>query len=452
MDDLILNCSISVKKSNFNFYNLKLINTFNKNDNDILEIINSQLELYNNILNDCLIKTKCHNDSNYESLVNDLKTNLENEYINNIKSINSDFVNKIKKYETELLNKDLEIETLKKSYNSCYNNIKESIENQLNENYKNKDYIYEQRIISENIKFDELNKQIDNIVDIKSKSIKNEYDIILNNLKNEISSLRLKNLELENISSSACKIDKKFFDLENLVNSKFSNINKFFNNNDAIQSGELGETFIYDFLSNFLLLNTGSIQKVNGKSNAGDLLLDYNNLKCCIESKNHIASIRQENINRFINIDIKNPAYNSGIFVSFKSDYVNSSSIKNFDIKIVDNKPIIFIANLVKKPHELILAIKVIDFILHQKSYDNTNIQQCISFLNSHINSLEHLISINNLITKNVNDSNKRIKYSINEIEDLLNVSSTKSKYKCEICNLGFDKKTCFTKHNNICI
>ena len=450
MTELILNCSISITKNEFNFYNI-FLNNLSNGDNKLLDDINSQLQLYNNILNDCFIKTKCYNDFEYQTIINNLKTELDNKYNTSIEHIKLEYDSKCNSYKNELINKDLQIGALKESYNSCYSDIKQNIESSLIEQFKYKELLFQQQITNEKNKLLDLNTQLDSIVNIKSSAIKNEYNIIINNLQNDINILKSTNRDLIIHSNNSSQLDNKLFDLQNLMTSNFSIINKYFHNNDSTQSGELGESFIYDLLSDFLQLNTGSIQRVNGKSNAGDLFLIYNNLKCCIESKNHSASIRQDHINRFINTDILNPEYNSGIFISFKSDFVLSSSIKHFDIKIIHNKPIIFISNLIKKPHEIILAIKIIDFILYQQSFDNSNIQSYVSFLNSHIIILNQILSINNSLSKNILDSNNKLKFAISEIELLLNIKSSHPKYICDNCNAGFDKKIDFTKHSKVC-
>jgi hypothetical protein len=434
---------MSITKNESNFYKIILINLSN-NDNQLINEINNQLELYNNIINDCFIKTKCYNDSEYELLINNLKIELNNKFNTSIDSLKSE-------YNNDIINKDLQICSLKQAYNSCYADIKQNIECQLMEQFKYKEQLFKQQIIDEQNKYYELNNKLDLLVNIKADSIKNDYDIKINNLHNTIDQLKSKISDFNVNLNLVDKLDNKMFNLQNLITSNFSNINKYFHNNDSSHSGELGESFIYDFLSDFLQLNNGSIQKVNGKSNAGDLFLNYNHLKCCIESKNHSSSIRQDQINRFINSDVLHPDYNSGIFISFKSDFVLSSSIKHFDIKIIHNKPIIFISNLIKKPHEIILAIKVIDFILYQQTFDNSNIQAYISFLNSHINILNQLLSINNILNKNILDSNNKIISSISEIEILLNINSKKFKYFCQFCKLGFDKKNIFNKHLKLC-
>jgi hypothetical protein len=69
MDGLVLNCSIIIKKNEYNFYNI-ILNNLSNDDKTLVDSINNQLQLYNNILNDCFIKTKCFNDSEYEVISN----------------------------------------------------------------------------------------------------------------------------------------------------------------------------------------------------------------------------------------------------------------------------------------------------------------------------------------------------------------------------------------------
>lgn len=444
MTELILNCSIIIKKNEFKIYEI-LLNNLSNGDEILTNEINDQLKLSTIILNDCNIKVKCRNNSEYNNSIINLKAELNNEYIRSIEQLKLEYDNQLKSCKNDLLNSELKFNSLKLSYDSFYNEIKQNIESNLIEQFKYKENLLQQQIIDKQNKFDQL-------IDIKSNSIKNEYEIRLNNLQNDNNFLKSTINELNNKLSFTNQIDNKLSDFQHLISSSLNNINKHFNCADSSQSGEIGELFIYNYLSDSLKLNSGSIQRVNGKSHACDLLLVYNNLKCCIESKNHSAPIRQDSINRFLNIDLLNSEYNSGIFISLKSDFVFSSSIKHFDIRIVHNKPIIFLSNFIAKPFDIILAIKIIDFILYQQTFDNSNIQSYISFLNSHINILNQLLSINNSLSNNLADSNNKIKLAITDIERLLNIKSSQFKFICDKCNAGFDKKVPFNKHIKSCI
>lgn len=442
-----LNCDIFIEKKD-NYISNIFIKNLSNHDNHLQNEINNNFKLFYHLFNDCINKTQCFNNSKYK----------------------------------QLINKNEELEIFQKSYNNLYDNIKNNIESNIIKQYNIKESILQNQLECEKQKlntisdnFDlildqkinaikneyeiKLNNEINNnfqlqenlnsIVEIKTNAIKNDYEIIINNLKNDISILNANNNSINLFNFEIQKVDKQINNLENMINYNFSNLSKYFNNNDN-KAGELGENFIYDFLSNFLILNNGNLVKVNGKNNAGDLFLTYNNLKCCIESKNHSINIRQENINRFINVDMLNPNYNSGIFISFKSDFVNSSNIKHFDIKIMNNKPMIFLSNFVSNTHHIILAIKVLDFILHQSTYDN-NIECYISLLTSHLDLLNELFSTNNNINKQILDSNKKINDAIFKFNTILNMPSNKFKYKCTLCNFGTNNKKDLALHQKTC-
>lgn len=443
MSELILNCSIYIKKNEFEIYDI-LLNNLSNDDEILKNEINNQLKLSTKILNDCNIKVKCKNNSEYNNSIINLKAELNDKYNSDIEQLKIDYDYQLKLCKNDLLNSELNFKSLKESYDTLYNELKQNIEYNLTEQFKHKENLLQQQILHDKNKFDQL-------IDIKSNAIKNDYEIKLNNLQNDNYFLKSTIENLNSKLSFTNQIDNKFSDFQQLISSSLNNINKHFNCTDLSQSGEIGEMFIYNYISDSLKLNDGSIQRVNGKSHACDLLLIYNNLKCCIESKNHSAPIRQDSINRFLNIDLLNSEYNSGIFISLKSDFVFSSSIKHFDIQIVHNKPIIFLSNFISKPHDIILAIKIIDFILYQMTFDNSNIQSYISFLNSHIKILNHLISINNSISNNLADSNNKIKIAISDIEKLLNIKSSQFKFICDNCHSGFDKKVPFNKHIKSC-
>jgi hypothetical protein len=443
MVELNLNCSIIIKKNDFNVYDI-LLNNLSNGDEILTNEINNQLKLSTKILNDCNIKVKCKNNSEYNNSIINLKAELNDKYNSSIEQLKIDYEAQLKLCKNDLFNSELNFKSLKESYDTLYNDLKQNIEYNLIEQFKHKENLLQQQIIHDKNKFDQL-------IDIKSNAIKNDYEIKLNNLQNHNNSLKYTIEELNNKLSFTNHIDHKLSDFQHLISSSLNNINKHFNCNDSSQSGEIGEMFIYNYLSESLKLNDGSIQRVNGKNHACDLLLNFNNLKCCIESKNHSSPIRQDSINRFLNIDLLNSEYNSGIFISIKSDFVFSSSIKHFDIQIVHNKPIIFLSNFISKPSDIILAIKIIDFLLYQLTFDNANIQSYISFLNSHINILNQLISFNHSISNILADSNNKIKLAITDIEKLLNIKSSQFKFFCDICNAGFDKKVPFNKHVKSC-
>jgi hypothetical protein len=453
-----LKCDILIEKNEMNLFKIFVSNLSN-NDSKLENEINSYLHLFNILLNDCFTKTKCFQDTQYNKLIENIKL---------------EYDDKLNKINQELLLKDNEINIINNSFNSVSEKIKYNIESYLHQKFEIKEKIlndeidlyklklntlkndmdniikskinnvineYQIKLDNEKNKLIQLNNNLDSLIELNSNAIKNKYEIINNNLNNELKLLQSK------LSTST-----QISNLENIVNNNFNQITKYFYNDDSSKSGELGEQFIYDYLSEFLHLNSGSISKVNGKNNAGDVFLQYDYLKCCIESKNHAANIRQEHIKRFTDIDILHPDYNSGIFISFKSEFVNSSNIKHFDLQFINNKPIIFISNFVKNKYHLILAIKVLNFILYHNHLNSSNSNDYISILNSHLNLLNELLSINNLIIKQVNSSNKHLNTSIYQFESILDIKSKKLKYNCSNCKFQTNNKSDLIKHTKICI
>jgi hypothetical protein len=271
------------------------IRNLSNNNNDLENEINKHLNLFYNLFNDCINKTQYFNDVKYKDLID----NLELEYDNKLNNLNK-----------QLINKNEELNAFQKSYNNLYDNIKNNIEliiikeyeikenilynqlnaekqklNTINENFN---LLLEQKINAIKNEYEinnnqQLNNNFNSLIQIKMDAIKNEYDIIINSLQNDIALLNNNNTNTNTnynkFNFEVQRVDNQIANIENIITSNFNHLSQYFNNNDN-KAGELGENFIYDFLSQFLLLNNGTLVKVNGKNNAGDLFLTYNNLKC----------------------------------------------------------------------------------------------------------------------------------------------------------------------------
>ena len=411
---------INYEKDINGIYNLEIINQ-NKNhhnseqtseqNNNIISDLNKQLQLSYELYNICIDKIDYTNDDKYKNIV--------------------DKMNK---------NKSDEIESLTRIHNE---NIKLNNEKLLQQNIIDIEYItntLNNTISIEQTKRICLENNLNEKLSIESDKIKNEHQIEINNLKNQIETYeKLLNEEKEN--------KNKLFDFYNLMSNKIDNIDKYFNKNTpASISGDIGEAFIFDYLSSSLELSNAILKKVNGKSNACDILLQYNNLNCCIESKNHATPITQAQIKRFLTTDLNNPNYNSGIFISIKTEFADISNIKHFDIRFENNKPSIFLSKFIVRPSDIILAIKILDFIIYNKNFNSSDINKYISMLTNNIDMLNSIIEINSDNIKNLNKSNLLIKTKQAEIEELLNIPKI-SEYICEKCNKIFKKKSTLEKH-----
>lgn len=392
-------------------YNLEIINSENNTSNDVISNLNKQLQLSYELYNVCIDKIDYTNDEKYKHIV--------------------DKMNKIKNDEIESLNR-LHNEDKK------LNNEKLTQQNIIDIEYITTDL---NNVLSiEQTKRTCLENNLNEKILIESEKIKNMYQIEINNLKHQLETYeKLLNEEKEN--------KNKMYEFYNSMSNKIDNIDKYFNKNTpASISGEIGETFIFDYLESSLELTNATVKKVNGKSNACDMVLQYNNLNCCIEVKNHASPITQAQIKRFLNTDLNNPNYNAGIFISIKTEFADINNIKHFDIKYENNKPAIFLSKFIVRPSDIILAIKILDFIIYNQNFNSSDINKYISMLTNNIDMLNSIVEINSDNIKNLNKSNLLIKNKQTEIEELLNIPKI-NEFICEKCNKIFKKQTTLTKH-----
>lgn len=456
-------------------YNINCSINITKNENNIfyIQIDKIENEEIKSEVNDFL--------SNVYNLYNQFYNNIDNSNIEyNEQLIINQYNDRIKKLETLIEDKNQEIKIVKSQYDSINQSfdsiinkqVESKLQNELflqnnkNENEINKiinknqinlfQEINKNSVLQNEIEYlksqiERLNENFQHNLDIKTQSIQNQHSNTINQLQCQLQLYKSQiddNINLQNINNQICDVKKS-------LNSEIQNISKYFNNKDNNISGECGEVFIYDYLKSIFHFGDFQIERVNGKSNAGDIFLKYNNIKCCIESKNHALSIRQEHINRFINTDIANPNYNSGIFISFKSDFVNCSNIKHFDIQFKHDKPIIFLSKFVNQKEHIILAIRVIEFILFQQENNKqTDINKYINLLQTNIKTINSIIDINNNINKQLIDSNKLLNTQIASINQILNITNTNHenyKYHCQKCSYKTNKKIDFNKHHKLC-
>jgi hypothetical protein len=115
-------------------------------------------------------------------------------------------------------------------------------------------------------------------------------------------------------------------------------------------------------------------------------------------------------------------------------------------IKYENNKPSIFLSKFILRPSDIILAIKILDFIIYNKNFNSSDINKYISMLTNNIDMLNSIIEINSDNIKNLNKSNLLIKNKQAEIEELLNIPKI-NEFICEKFNKIFKKQTTLAKH-----
>lgn len=370
-------------------------------------ISNSGEEIYNiegqiRILNGKVKEIKLNPKSEIKEIIENYNKELEiynklrEELEEKIKNIdNKEYQNIISKYEKEKLeikeNNKIEQEKLKKIYENNTKYIEEDIHNK----YKNKIELLE-----------------DKLLNIKNQT-EREYKIRL-----EYEEARNKELE-----ESKIKLEKDKEQLLILTNKK------------AQTKGAEGELEIYNYLKSKIELNNNSkIENVSkDKKESSDLYLEHNKLKCVIEIKNHNSTIQKNDIKKFEEVYINQEKYNSGIFISLASEFSNSSGKNDFDLIFINEKPIIYLSNVENNKDKIIIAIKMLNYMLENK--DEYNFDKILNLLKiqltNYSNLTKKLIDVNQLVN-NIILETKQYKKQIEEIIEPDNKNETPD-YNIEI-------------------
>jgi hypothetical protein len=266
----------------------------------------------------------------------------------------------------------------------------------------NNKYIVEMNQLQDQLRY--LNSKATDVeatIEIRSKdierSVSNKYIVEINQLKDRLKDIEqsVSNKYIVEINQLKDRLNdaKNATDVIALMNDKFETIDKYFNkHSNNVRTGDIGEDFVYQYLKQYLELGSGSLDIVKGKGHLGDLSLVYENLKCIIEVKNHSESVRQDNIARFSTIDLLNVSYNSGLFISIKSDIVANANIKHFDIKYYNNKPAVFITHAIQRPHDIVLGIKILNFLVYQESFTNESVSGYVALLQNQLEMLSQVV------------------------------------------------------------
>lgn len=367
----------------------------------------SQLQIQNEKINE---KNKLTEDKNnqhietYENYITNLR-NEKNKLLNNNQEIIQNEVNKqLEEYKSTE-------DKLKKSideYSNKLSNFEIDKQNQLHQEREKHKLYYETEIETHKqtiYKNREDEKQLREMYETRIRNekteLKNTYTKMIEDLKTEKQEIISQNeVRYNNISSSFTKFDT-YFEQNN------KNINKI---------GLEGEKMITTILNDISQLK-GLIEDTSGQTNSGDIFYTYENMKCCIESKNYTRAIPKPEITKFEK-DMTNERYNCGIFVSLKTSFAPNTKLNNFDIKFIDNKPCIFISNAeIELKNNLILAIKTLKFLLNNLSNNDRLIMNTIDYLKSCTHTLGELEKELEKQRKNVLKMNKIIKTKRTDIE-----------------------------------
>lgn len=142
----------------------------------------------------------------------------------------------------------------------------------------------------------------------------------------------------------------------------------------AADIGAQGEQSVKIWLYDFIQYNPNAkIEDVSGSNASGDIRLSYHAMQCCIEVKNIKESIGDTHIEKFYRDvqDTKNN-YNCGILVSIRSGFTIRSSIEDMELKIIDNRPVIFLSNVEQNKDKLIMSIQILHRLVNLLCSDQT--------------------------------------------------------------------------------
>ena len=212
--------------------------------------------------------------------------------------------------------------------------------------------------------------------------------------------------------------------------------------------GRDGENMMYDILDKFFLYNPNvSYELRSGFNREGDINLNYYGLKVCVDAKNYqqSESIRTKEIKKF-HRDMEGLDFDIGIICSiYNIKFVGKN---NFDIEIINGKPIIYVTNLIENKEILPIALHLLKQIKAMDSGDDANmfrqkIVEGISYLND-------LKKCNKSSKKALQDSDVIIEKAYNSLCVSIGMDIViKKDYRCDTCEQDFNSEKVLKNHLN---
>jgi len=460
-----INTNIDIEKMNLLiielYENMKTDITGNINKittNEILRSINSQNKEFEHLKNELNTIIKSNAETNKLELSN-IKTILTSETSiikDSISKINTEIIyNVITKFE-EFRNRNIEeikniIELTDKDN---INKIMEKIEK---ENKiiidkttliigdvipkHNLQYYNQYEVIIKNFKEDLKKDILDNKSDISIEKLNNiladKYNSLITSVQQQL---------ITYISSSEERIRNNINDIKDITNNNKLNQDKLnedlslFLSNYKISSkkGEFGEQLLNNILSS--LFPSSEIINTSGLTSSGDFILKRSNkVPILFENKNYDSSnVPKKEVDKFIyDIETQNC---SGIMISQKSGITLKN---NFEIDINNGNVLVYIHNMNYDSNKIMIACDIIDHLTDKLKNNNNNNNISNEILSVINDQYQFFIRKKEQIINQLNEHNKQIISSINELElSELNIflskifASTKThNLECNICN-----------------
>lgn len=144
--------------------------------------------------------------------------------------------------------------------------------------------------------------------------------------------------------------------------------------------GKDGEGYVLGRLN--MLFPTAEIEDTHTIPHRGDFVVRAPGMTMMIETKNYSRNVQKAEIDKFYN-DIINPANSDvqcALFVSLNTGICNRD---DFQFEIIDNKPVIFIHNLMSNFDSIPLASRFFRMVLDAKDVDFKNKETKDAFKNA---------------------------------------------------------------------
>jgi len=270
-----------------------------------------------------------------------------------------------------------------------------------------------------------INRKKQDILEIAKYMISKEKEILY--YKKQIDDL---NNNIDYIQQSVC----------DTVNNKLQQPPLTIPTNKKDINNNLSDFNIIDTIKSYFsndIIEINNINKDNNKVN-DKINLKYKNLNCFIELKHNKNNIGKNEIKNYLNF-VSGSSYNCGIYISSNSSYTTNSNIKDFDILTINNKPIIFISNLIKDQNKINYSIKLMHYVLNNKMNDEDSIEinTYVQYINKYYDILEHSMDKCDAKINKYNDQINKYETKINDVKNKLNhIIIKKNEYSNEIQSL----------------
>ena len=187
--------------------------------------------------------------------------------------------------------------------------------------------------------------------------------------------------------------------------------------------GKDGEGYVLGRLN--MLFPTAEIEDTHTIPHRGDFVVRSPGMTMMIETKNYSRNVQKAEIDKFYN-DIINPANSDvqcALFVSLNTGICNRD---DFQFEIIDNKPVLFIHNLMSNFDSIPLASRFFKMVLDAKDVDFKNKETKDAFKNAASTIKRNFQKQKTVLDRYYNQQMELINGQITNIESLYGILKQK--------------------------